>query len=296
MISKKVLFIILAVVIVLSAVVAVIKLWPQDALSKESFEFSGIERTYLLHVPPSYNGRTSVPLVIMLHGATQTSFDAHSHSGFTSKSDKESFIVVYPEGIGQSWNGPFGVGEAYENNIDDVGFIRELINRLEQKYNIDPNRIYVAGFSNGAMMAYRLAAELSDKIAAIAPVAGSIGGKYNESTPLQIIADPMHPVAVIIFHGTSDTEVDYYGIMPSISVGNTPLSVAKSVAFWVSHDGCSANPQNETSSDGNTIKSVYTGGTNSTEVVLYTLVGGTHEWPATATEIIWDFFVNHPKQ
>jgi polyhydroxybutyrate depolymerase len=108
---------------------------------------------------------------------------------------------------------------------------------------------------------------------------------------LEIIPDPSQPVSVIIFHGTADTSVLYEG--------DGFLSVAESAAFWVKHDGCSINPQNETISNGQVIKSVYSGGTNGTEVVLYTIVNLAHDWPTMpikATDIIWDFFISHPKQ
>ncbi len=125
-----------------------------------SFEFSDRSRRYMVHIPLSYNGNNLTPLVISLHGYGGTARRNEEATGFTEKSNNEGFIVVYPEGIRQSWNGPYCCGEAYTNNIDDIDFIRKLINRLEQEYKIDPDRIYVAGFSNGAIMAYRLAAEL----------------------------------------------------------------------------------------------------------------------------------------
>jgi polyhydroxybutyrate depolymerase len=286
MISKKILFVILAFVVVLFISILAIKLWPQATLSKESFVFDGLTRTYLVHVPSSYDDNVPTPLVLVLHGYTGTAEGMEPLTGFTTKSDKEGFIVVYPQGLAQRWNVGFGT---LKFDTDDVGFINELINRLEQKYKIDPNRIYVTGFSNGAMMAYLLGAALSDKIAAIAPVAGSIGAMMNNV--LEIIPDPSQPVSVIVFHGTADTSVLYEG--------DGFLSVAESVTFWVRHDGCSTTPQNETSSNGNVIKSVYTGSTNGTEVVLYTIVNLAHDWPTTpinATDIIWDFFISHPKQ
>jgi len=285
MISQKILFVILAFVVVLSISVVALKIWPQDALYKESLVFDSLTRTYLVHVPSSYVDNMPTPLVIVLHGYTGTAESMETLTGFTAKSDKEGFIVVYPQGLVQRWNVGFG---SLKFDTDDVGFINELINRLEQKYAIDPNRIYVTGFSNGAMMAYLLGAALSDKIAAIAPVAGSVGAMMNNV--LEIIPDPSQPVSVIVFHGTADTSVLYEG--------DGFLSVAESVAFWVRHDECFINPQNETSSNGQVIKSVYSGGLNGTEVVLYTIVNLAHDWPTTpinATDIIWNFFISHPK-
>ena len=278
-----------------------------------SFEFEDLNRSYLLHIPPSYDGNRLTPLVIALHGfgeSLNTFMSSYGGSTFTVKSDKEGFIVVFPEGVDLGWNGPFCCGTAHKNNINDVGFIRELINRLQQQLRIDPSRIYVAGFSNGAIMAYRLAAELSDKIAAIAAVEGAIGGRENQSAPLNTIAEPSQPVSVIIFHGTGDTVVPYEGGLSTNqqSYGMVFLSVADAVAFWGKADGCSKDPKIEKSANGNVVKDAYTGGAKNTEVVLYTLVGWTHGWPKqpltnvfnlggiNATDIIWDFFSSHPKQ
>ena len=288
MISRKVLFALLALVIVFSTCIVVIEFWLQKANSSETFVFDGLTRTCYIHIPPSYDGTRPVPLVIVLHGYTGNARGIESLTGFSAKADKEGFIAVYPEGVAQRWNVGFGM---LKFDTDDVGFINELINRLEQKYKIDPKRIYVTGFSNGAMMSYLLGAELSDKIAAIAPVAGSIG---SMTYGLEQIPEPSQPVSVIGFHGTADTSVPYEG--------DGFLSVAESVAFWVSHDGCFIIPQNETMSDGKVIISVYTGGANGTEVVLYTIIGLDHSWPRQtigvieATDIIWDFFASHPKQ
>ena len=288
MISRKTLFVLLALVIIFSTGFVIIELWLQIANSGETFVFDGLRRIYYVHVPSSYDGTKPVPLVIVLHGYTGNARGIESLTGFSAKADEEGFIVVYPEGVAQRWNVGFG---RLKFDTDDVGFINELINRLEQKYVIDPNRIYVTGFSNGAMMAYLLGAELSDRIAAIAPVAGSIG---SMTYGLEQIPEPSQPVSVIVFHGTADTSVPYEG--------DGFLSVAESVAFWVKCDGCSTIPQNETMSDRNVIISIYTGGANSTEVVLYTLVGLDHSWPRQtigvieATDIIWDFFASHPKQ
>ena len=285
MVPRRVLFVLLTFVVVLSVGVVAVKLWPQGAPSNGSFVFDGLTRTYLVHVPSSYDDNVPTSLVIVLHGYTGTAEGMEPLTGFTEKSDEEGFIVVYPQGLAQRWNVGFGT---LKFDTDDVGFIDELIDRLEQKYAIDPKRVYVTGFSNGAMMAYLLGAELSGKIAAIAPVAGSIGSMTNV---LERIPEPSEPVSVLVFHGTADTSVPYEG--------DGFLSVAESVAFWVGHDGCSASPQNETMSDGNVIKSVYADGADGTEVVLYTLIGVGHDWPTTpitATDIIWDFFAGHPKQ
>ncbi len=285
MVQRRVLFVLLAVVAVFSVGVVAIRLWPQGESSDVSFVFDGLTRTCLVHVPSGYDDSVPTALVIVLHGYTGTAEGMEPLTGFNEKSDEEGFIVAYPQGLSQRWNVGFG---SLKFDTDDVGFIDELIDRLEQKYAIDPNRVYVTGFSNGAMMSYLLGAELSGKIAAIAPVAGSIGSMSNV---LERIPDPSEPVSVVVFHGTADTSVLYEG--------DGFLSVAESVSFWVEHDGCYVGPLNETMSDGNVVKSVYSGGENNTEVILYTIIGLGHDWPTTpisATDIIWEFFATHPKQ
>ncbi|MEM2888754.1 MAG: PHB depolymerase family esterase [Candidatus Bathyarchaeia archaeon] len=266
--------------------VAMIEFLSRSNNSNEVLEFGGLRRTFYTHIPPGYDGTKSVPLVIVLHGYSGSAKGIEASTRFSEKADEKGFIVVYPEGVSQRWTVGFG---NLKFDVDDVGFINELINSLEQRYLIDPKRIYVTGFSNGAMMSYLLGAELSDKIAAIAPVAGSIG--VVTSGFIERIPEPTQPISVLVIHGTSDNSVRYEG--------DGFLSVAESVSFWVQHNGCVSVPHNETLFEGNVVISVYGGGMNGTEVVLYKLINVGHVWPNTpisATDVIWDFFENHPKQ
>lgn len=253
----------------------------------ESMNFADMERRYLLNVPQSYDSTMLVPLVIVLHGLSGTPRGIEAYTGFTAKSEAEGFIVTYPEGYGNSWNVQFGLGAAFTDNIDDVGFIRALIDSLQEKFAIDGNRVYVAGHSNGAMLAYRLAAELSDRIAAVAPVAGTIGGRAAFNSYLITIQEPTQPVSIIAFHGLRDNAVPYNG-------SQIYLSVDESVSFWVEHDECSEGPLIEVSEE--TIKKIYGGGVDGTEVVLYAFINGGHEWPSSATDEAWEFFESHPKK
>ncbi|OYT27445.1 MAG: hypothetical protein B6U97_01610 [Candidatus Altiarchaeales archaeon ex4484_96] len=150
-----------------------------------SIEHDGLDRKYIVYVPTSYDGER-MPLVLAIHGGAGNAEDSIRYFQLNNLSDQEGFFVVYPEGTGPqimgrvygSWNGGNCCGPALDNNVDDVGFIRELIDRITDDYNIDEERIYATGMSNGAIMSYALACHLSDKIAAIAPV-GSIG-HYRE--------------------------------------------------------------------------------------------------------------------
>jgi polyhydroxybutyrate depolymerase len=273
-----------------------------------SLQVGGQERTYLLHLPPAYPDQAALPLVLVLHGGGGNASNAATMSGMSAKADQAGFIVAYPNGSGRqadrllTWNAGTCCGAALDQNIDDVGFIRALIQDLEGRYKVDPKRIYVTGMSNGAMMTYRLACELADTIAAAAPVAGAL------NTPE---CRPAGPLPLIIFHGTADQHVLYEGGAPRQTIDNhqrTDASVADAVTFWVGQDGCAAGPDSE--AHGNIIKESYTACQAGSEVVLYSIQGGGHAWPGgqrgsrlgdeptqeiSATDLMWEFFARHPR-
>jgi polyhydroxybutyrate depolymerase len=285
---------------------------------RETILVDGQRRSYIIHVPESYDGSRPTPLVIVLHGGGGNAKNIGNVSGFNEKADEEGFIVVYPDGTGKlqrkllTWNAGFCCGYALENNIDDVKFLRTLIEHLQDQYVINESMVYATGLSNGGIMTYRIGAELSDIIAAIAPVAAQIGGQTTENdTPWQI-PDPSNPVSVIAFNGMKDKRVPYDG-GPPIDNGShvySWMSVNKSISFWVQQNHCISFPQRNISESGNIIIDTYSGGKNKSEVVLVSIVNGTHSWPGgqkgwengdeptleiSATDMMWDFFKNHPK-
>ncbi|MBI5712565.1 MAG: prolyl oligopeptidase family serine peptidase, partial [Chloroflexi bacterium] len=161
-------------------------------------------------------------------------------------------------------------GYALDEKIDDTKFISALIDQMIATYTIDPKRVYVTGISNGGMMSYKLACELADKIAAIAPVAGA----------LNVECKPSQPVSVIAFHGTDDQSVLYEGGVPKKQADSherTDKSVAYAVSFWVKQNGCGTTPQK--TGKGNIVSEIYSGCKNNTGVALYTIKGGGHAWP-----------------
>ncbi len=245
--------------------------------SKSFFSFEGRTRTYFFHIPASYDPAKATSLVIVLHTEQSNARGAIRMSGMNAKADQEGFIAVYPNGTGPSedgtltWNAWNCCGYASMNNVNDVGFICAMIDRLAKQYSIDPKRIYATGFSNGAMMAHRLGCELSGKIAAIGPVAGSL----NREKP-----HPAGPVSVILFHGTGDK------IVPFKSASDAAL-------FWARWDQCKLTSRREP--QGDIIRETFPGGDNKTEVALVTIQGQGHAWPGSATDVIWEFFKNHPK-
>ena len=294
---------------------------PQDPNTfKKDFLFDGLHRTYKIHIPPNLPENSLPALIFVIHGGGGTG-DGMERSltlgGFNTLSDKNNFIVVYPDGIERHWNdGRKNTSDtAHEQNIDDVGFFNALIDNLTNEFNIDPNRIYSTGISNGAMMSYRLALELPEKIAAIAPVAGAIPIDILPDEPLSI------PLSVCVISGTSDPLVPWEGGIVGFKRNprGVVISVPDSVNFWVINNNC--NNTSETTllpdtdpNDGTRVKRhKYSNGDNNTEVVLYEIINGGHTWPdgyqylskkfigrtckdINANEVIWDFFKNHPKQ
>ncbi len=293
----------------------------QDEILFEEYTliYDGVERIYLVYVPPQYDGITPLPLVFVLHGGGGNPYMYDEMTGFGQKAHDEGFILVYPAGTGElqrqllTWNSGYCCAYAYENNIDDVGFFRELVASLTSQYMIDPARIYAAGHSNGGMMAYRLGAEMSDVFAAVGIMAGSIGGYPTPtSDELYTIPQPQNPVSVIHIHGMEDEQVRYEGgvnklISPS---RRNDLSVADAMAFWVGVNQCDPVPITEKLDDDMVIVDTYSCDATGTGIKLISIVDGGHSWAGgfverqradtpsqrvSATDEIWAFFESHPK-
>jgi polyhydroxybutyrate depolymerase len=261
------------------------------------------KRTYLVHVPKGYDPKKPASVVLALHGMGMTGSMMDWLSGLNKKSDEAGFIVVYPSGLFLMWNAGGFTGKTAKGKPDDVAFIGKLLDDLGTVVKVDEKRVYACGMSNGAMMCYRLAAELSDRIAAIAPVAGTIA--IDESKPKR-------PVPVIHFHGTKDTFVPF-----ETKKGKTPTfmklkGVDDSIQTWVKLNGCEEKPKTDTlSKDGDEMKvtrKTYGGGKGGAEVVLIVIEEGGHTWPGmtppqsfmgksakniSANDLMWEFFKKH---
>ena len=268
---------------------------------------AGRTRTYTVHLPRGIGDEHTYPLVLVFHGGGGNDDNAARMTGFSARADAEQFIVVYPNGTGRlndkilTWNTGNCCGYALDNNVDDVGFVRALIEKLQSEYPINPKRVYATGISNGGMMSYQLACNLSDKIAAIAPVAGA----------LNLTCQPAHPVAVIAFHGDADQHVLYNGGVPLKQVdphSREDKSVAYAISFWVKQNQC--NPSAQKSERGKVIVESYTNCRDNADVILYTLKNFGHAWPQgargtiladdpkaeiSATNVMWEFFKQHSK-
>jgi len=266
----------------------------------ETMQSGGQNRDYIIHIPSDYDGIRSLPLVFVLHGFGGSDEEMARSTGMIPKADQENFIVVFPQGTGHpsAWNAviiPQPVITA-----DDLTFFRDMISRFEQRLHIDTKRIYVAGFSNGAFFTDQLGAELTNQFAAIAVVEGSIGTHEDGSS--LVIPQPSGPLPVVIFHGEKDTTVPYNG---GVSVPFPKLnlfSVADALAFWNRNNSCTQPPVKQTLSNGNVLTEDFQDCTGGSEVLLYTIVNGIHEWPTlqnreafSATDAIWDFFSKHSR-
>jgi polyhydroxybutyrate depolymerase len=263
----------------------------------------GLDRTYVVHVPASYDGSRAVPVVLVLHGSGGSAEIANSISGMSVKSDAAGFLAVYPEGTGPiaTFNAGLCCGYAGRTMMDDVSFMRDVVTDVSADYLVDPSRIYATGMSNGAMMVHRLGCEMSDVLAAIAPVAGA----------LEVECAPAGPLSAIVFHGTADGIVPYAGgpaatVPRGMDPDYDPVSTA--VNEWATADGCTGATDEQVSAS--VTRQVRTGCLAGYGVELYTVDGGGHAWPGgevgwaggdvpttevDATDVIWDFFAAHPK-
>ncbi|MFA8440147.1 LPXTG cell wall anchor domain-containing protein [Pueribacillus sp. YX66] len=285
-------------------------------LIKESIQFDGMERTYEYYLPSNYDGSKPTELLFSFHGLGSDAEGQRSLTNFVNIAEKEGFIAVFPNattleagedssitlpslpGAETQWND--GRVDSYQNEqgIDDVGFVSELIDIFINNYNIDENRIYATGMSNGAMFSQRLAIELSDRLAAVASVTG---GLPSEEFGLKI---PKRPIPVIMIMGENDPIIPYHTAVPG------------TVMYWKHHNGTDDIAVRETlpkvdENDPTVIhKEIYGNGKIGSELILYRVEGGGHTWPGgpqyapaeiiglsstqmNASEVIWEHFKNY---
>jgi len=273
-------------------------------------DVGGRSRSYLLHLPPGHDPAKPMPVVLIFHGAGMNAVMMMSLCGMNAKADQAGFVAVYPNGTGlgevaltfNAWDGPDPLGRP---PVDDVAFTAAILDDLGRSIAIDAKRVYATGLSNGGMMCYRLAAELSDRIAAIAPVAGTLAVARVQ---------PTRPVPVIHFHGTADRIVPMAGVDRRARGALRFRSVDESVQTFVKLNGCPVEPRMvdlpDTADDGTTVKVQTWGpGKAGSQVVLVLIEGGGHTWPGrasparfvgrstrdiSANDMIWDFFARHP--
>ena len=284
----------------------------------------GVERRALVHIPSGDDGKTPLPTVLMFHGNGGTPEAIAMESGWIAKSDTEKFIVVFPEATrpdmtqppkfgsnNPAWNDGSGRFHAGTQNVPDVAFVAALLDHLHAKFPVDKRRVFATGFSNGASMTFRAGLELSERIAAIAPVSGALW-----------ITEPKiaRPISLLCITGTADPINPMDGGAPKMASGTgfkgvpekAKPPVRENIDQWVNLLSCAADAKPVASNIEGVTMVRYDGGRDGTEVVFATIAGHGHIWPGAksplpefilgkatsllnATDFVWEFFKTHPK-
>jgi polyhydroxybutyrate depolymerase len=306
--AKKIVFGVLGIVIglpVFLVLTALACFWMLDK-TNGTIVSSGVTRRYLLYVPKTYDPSQPTPLVISFHPAATWPAVAKSISHWNDLADQYAFIVVYPAGSGAFFGG-LGPGPQVfpmepETLGRDLRFISDLIDQLERKYNVDANRLYVNGMSNGGGMAFVLSCQLPDRIAAVGVVAGALPESEDHCADSK-------PVPTVVFHGTADKLAPYHG-------GTSPIAprpfanIPEWTARLAQRNQC-AGDSIDTRVAPHVRRRTYSNCAGNAEVTLYTIEGGGHTWPGAkpapewwaghttdeinATHVMWQFFVQHPR-
>lgn len=272
---------------------------------KGSIRVGDVSRDYLLHLPKSSE---KIPLVVALHGYKDNPRLMEFYTGLSRKADKEKFAVVYPYGTKStedkylSWNGGSCCGNGVVNNVEDIDFINSLTDELIKNNNIDPTRIYLVGFSNGGLLAYKIFSETPDRYKAFAVISGSIGGKVYKNIPEYVIPQPHKPASVLVIHGMKDSRIPYYGGENTNKDGSFK-SFNDSKKLWSENNGCSGAKLQE---DDLIIRETFLDCKDNVKTEFYSVKDGGHVWfgsvmefpenflneTVTTTDIIWKFFSN----
>lgn len=270
----------------------------------ESLIQDSITRTYYLHLPTNY--AANMPLVINLHGYTSEGWEQEFYTGMSDVADSNDFVVVYPDGLrDENWV-HFWNCAIEDEIVNDVNFISLLIDTLIERYQVDSSRIYVTGMSNGGFMSHYLACELSEKIAAIASITGSMNDSvfYN--------CNPTRAIPVMHMHGTADSTVPYLGIDSNATVMGQMHPIEDIIALWENNNNCLSLDSTlvadiDTTDGSHAIKYTYSNCDDDSEVVFYKFIDGGHTWPNAVqlpwqawvnrdikgSQTIWDWFKNH---
>lgn len=274
---------------------------PTTLRTEGSLVVDGRLRTYLLNLPPNYDESSGFALVLALHGGGGKATQMESDYLLTEKANNAKFVIVYPEGVpsdgilsARTWNAGSCCDYAMEKNIDDVKFISLLIDDLLKKYpKINAKKVYATGMSNGAMMSYRLACELSNKIAAIAPVAGTLATTQT--------CKPSRPVPILQIHSKLDEKVPMNGGIGIFGFYFPPIQ--NGLNTWVSNNSCNSTTKTLTNFSQYSITKW--ANCNNSSIEFYLTNDGGHSWPGglhtraaadepstaiNANDLIWAFF------
>ena len=289
---------------------------PKNNDQSYTLQFDGYERNYIVHLPPVAKMQKPIPLLFNLHGGggTAKGTPGLTFGRFNTLADRDGFIVVYPNAVNKNWNDGRKLENvlAWKEDIDDVGFIKAIVNELKQKYKIDASRIFTTGMSNGGFMSSRLLCDRADIFRGGAILTASLSKDYLPK------CNPEKPVAVMVMNGTDDPLVPYDGGMVKVfrKTRGEIVSTDDYVDFWKTKNGCELKQDKvdlpDTVDDGTTVSvTKYSDCKEEGALVLYTVNGGGHTWPGgkqylgkgligktnrdiVACDVIWDFFKTLP--
>ena len=253
----------------------------------KEFQYGDSLRKYLVYEPSEEPGPLGYPLVIGLHGTGSNGAQFVATASLMQKAKQEGFVYACPDALMNQNFTYFNVGGAFEemtNGTDDIGLISAIIDSMIANYDIDTTRIFVTGFSNGSAMSYRVAAELSNRIAAVGAVSGQMVYEH---------CNPVVPIPIMHFHGLSDPLLPFEG-------GEAAPPVMETMETWCGVNNCTEIPDTILDEDG-ILGLKWASLSTDADVILYTIEDQEHEWPRSgtlgisATDEIWDFFVAHPK-
>jgi len=271
--------------------------------------YGGYPRGYTVYVPPSYDGTEAVPVVIALHGRTGSGAGLAYYLDMNPVAAEHNFIMVYPDGIEKQWNITHGFESAIDNGVDDTDFLIKLVDDLDVDLNIDQERVYVVGFSNGGFMTQRVACEAPDEFAGFGVISATL---FPEVGGMCITAPP---VPLVFVHGTLDDNVTWEAFTYGGRV--ISLSVPDTITFWALHNQCKADQSDyvvlpSTNAAATTLVYRYTFGgcAEHGDILFYAIQGGGHNIPGRAerfsgaagavntdikaAEVLWEFFAAHP--
>jgi len=253
--------------------------------------------TYYLHLPKGYDTLRKYPLIVNFHGMNSTAIKQQNYCEMDNVADKEGFITVYPQSSHLGWNAGLGL-RSYTTGPDDIAYFSKLLDTLEDVLSIDKNRIYVTGVSLGGSFAYRVACEMSKRIAAVA----SVSGLMSDST--LIYCNPVRNVPILHIHGTRDHIMKYTGMKQAFGAEEV-------VKIWELKNQCGHKadtiqiPNREKKDRTKAILIKYKNCASGSQVWFYKITNGGHTWPGAAkafklmgrkckdfdgSQAIWDFF------
>jgi polyhydroxybutyrate depolymerase len=241
-------------------------------------------------------------VILAFHPGFATAQGFAENTGLSIRAGRAGFVVVYPQGYGRSWNAGDCCGPAMRQGIDDVAFVQAVLADLASVMKVDPQHVFATGFSNGAKMAYRLACELSERMAAIAAVGAAMSMSDSACRPTQ-------PIAVLHIHGMADGWGPFYGGPSSHKLAGEQRSIPETIRFWLHQNGCTAATRT-TYRHSAAMCTAHSDCQEHAQVALCTIEGMGHQWPGgkvvfprifgpgtadiSATDMLVEFFLSHP--